>query len=590
MSFKLQATTPSNDKNSTDLQQFNRQVVEIEDLLIWCSTQDASDLYIKEGSKPYISRFGQIFEVPCVETTRIEWGHFYDAYITNERNAEYVREKMLDTSIDVRIPEGNIYYEQYPGQSFRYRVSLGFSENHNIATFRMIRPEPPTFETINYPEICRNSLYKAYGEKTGIVLFTGATGSGKQLHKDTMIPTLHGMKKMQDINIGDIIFDKNGEPTTVIDKYSPYETNFYEFTFSDGTRVKSGGGHLWEVEFLNKVKSYNHKYYTGFFTGQTINYLKSLNDTEITFNDFSKNLVDNSDFSFEQTNMFIRKYFYDTLYHKNTPYIDLEKIINISTYSNVKKRVNKINNFMQTHNRKFATNKEAHELLGSKFIHLIRKSKQKFYSESIIYTNNKKLADEILNWKYSIEDAINNPRPIEIVSSNDIAMIGVRNVKNRLNFAIRRPKPAKFNNIDLPIEPYWLGAWLGDGNKWDTRICGVDLEIGNKLSSCYNMTYAKTSEPRKEGYMPLTTWGFGKDVAKKLEENNLIGNKHIPNKYKISSIENKLELLAGLIDTDGSVGDDGSCGIGMINKQIIYSIPKYNVYERNKKLNDFILL
>jgi len=36
-----------------------------------------------------------------------------------------------------------------------------------------------------------------------------------------------------------------------------------------------------------------------------------------------------------------------------------------------------------------------------------------------------------------------------------------------------------------------------------------------------------------------------------LKDNNLIKNKHIPNKYKFNSKENRLKLLAGLIDSDG---------------------------------------
>ena len=72
---------------------------------------------------------------------------------------------------------------------------------------------------------------------SGETLITGSTGSGKDLHKDTLIPTITGMKTIGDIKIGDIIFDDNGNQTKVIDKYSPKETTFYEITFSDGTKV-----------------------------------------------------------------------------------------------------------------------------------------------------------------------------------------------------------------------------------------------------------------------------------------------------------------------------------------------------------------
>lgn len=178
--FKLNFNiTPNNDSASEDIAQFDRQTVSIEELLIWCSTTGCSDLYIKEYNQPYISRFGKVVKLPCREISRDIWMQFYDLYIKEELNAKYVREKMLDTSIEVRIPEDNKYYGKYDTNMFRYRTSLGFSEGCRIATFRMIRPEDPTFDNINYPEECKEALKKAYSESTGIVFFTGPTGSGK---------------------------------------------------------------------------------------------------------------------------------------------------------------------------------------------------------------------------------------------------------------------------------------------------------------------------------------------------------------------------------------------------------------------------
>lgn len=180
MAFKLNLDIqPNNNYDSADIKQFEKQIVPIVDLLVWCSTFDASDLYIKEYSQPYVSRFGKIFKLPCVPTTRDEWMNFYDDYIKEELNAKYVRQKMLDTSIEIRIPEDNPHYGKHDSNFFRYRVSLGFSEGKRIATFRMIRPEDPTFDTIAYPEECKEALKKAYDQKTGIVFYTGPTGSGK---------------------------------------------------------------------------------------------------------------------------------------------------------------------------------------------------------------------------------------------------------------------------------------------------------------------------------------------------------------------------------------------------------------------------
>jgi len=178
MNFKFNIQS-DNRSDSEELLQFERQEVSIEELLIWSTTSGCSDLYIKEFDSPYISRFGKVVKIPCVPTSRDIWMEFQDKYITNQMNDTYMVNRMLDTAIEIRIPENNPYYGKFDEYFFRYRASFGFSTDARIATFRMIRPEQPSFSTINYPDICKDALYRAYSHKTGIIFYTGATGSGK---------------------------------------------------------------------------------------------------------------------------------------------------------------------------------------------------------------------------------------------------------------------------------------------------------------------------------------------------------------------------------------------------------------------------
>lgn len=178
-SFNIKQVTPDNSVNSKDLERFKNERVQITDLLVYCSETNCSDLYIKVGCRPYISRFGKIIELPCVPTTKIEWSNFSDKYISSEQNAEYVRSKMLDTAIEIRIPEDSPFFGKYDNNFFRYRASFGFSQEQNIGTFRMIKKEDPNFNTINYPIQCKEALKKALTKKTGITIMAGPTGSGK---------------------------------------------------------------------------------------------------------------------------------------------------------------------------------------------------------------------------------------------------------------------------------------------------------------------------------------------------------------------------------------------------------------------------
>lgn len=151
----------------------------IEELLIFATENDCSDLYITVTKRPYLSKFGGIRVVPCKAITKDEWATFYGKYVLNELNAEYVRQKLLDTSVGIRVPETSKNYGKFINNQYRYRVSFGFSQEKNTATFRMIKPQKPTFETINYDPRCVEALRRAYSKPSGICYETGPTGSGK---------------------------------------------------------------------------------------------------------------------------------------------------------------------------------------------------------------------------------------------------------------------------------------------------------------------------------------------------------------------------------------------------------------------------
>lgn len=89
--------------------------------------------------------------------------------------------------------------------------------------------------------VINNKLPTTYG-------FFGPRGCGKDLHKDTIIPTPTGMTTMGELKIGDKVLGSNGKATTVTNKYCPMDSEIYEITFSDKTKVKAGAGHLWETE------------------------------------------------------------------------------------------------------------------------------------------------------------------------------------------------------------------------------------------------------------------------------------------------------------------------------------------------------
>lgn len=113
----------------------------------------------------------------------------------------------------------------------------------------------------------------------------------------------------------------------------------------------------------------------------------------------------------------------------------------------------------------------------------------------------------------------------------------------------------EFNEQEITLEPYFLGIWLGDGAKSCQRITNGDNEIieyleeyskkiGMKLTSVTNTISYDISNGQNGG-------SIKNQVIEELKKLNLIHNKHIPNNYMLNLKEIRLQLLAGLIDSDG---------------------------------------
>jgi hypothetical protein len=138
----------------------------------------------------------------------------------------------------------------------------------------------------------------------------------------------------------------------------------------------------------------------------------------------------------------------------------------------------------------------------------------------------------------------------KVITSKDIFDQYQSKVKNKRgkgfqgSLFVDKSKPINFIKNILDIDPYLLGVWLGDGYSSDGRIIAhkddydfykekFDIEHGKEQNNCIRFKI--------------------KNLYSKLKNYNLLKNKHIPPKYLRSSYEDRLELLRGLMDTDGSV-------------------------------------
>lgn len=115
----------------------------------------------------------------------------------------------------------------------------------------------------------------------------------------------------------------------------------------------------------------------------------------------------------------------------------------------------------------------------------------------------------------------------------------------------------------LPIEPYTLGAWLGDGSSSDGRITGEDPEIFEAIAA-EGYQVGPDTAPSKPVAVTRTVYG----LRPLLRGLGLLGDKHIPVFYQRGSAAQRMELLRGLMDTDGHCSTRGTATFTNISERL----------------------
>ena len=141
---------------------------------------------------------------------------------------------------------------------------------------------------------------------------------------------------------------------------------------------------------------------------------------------------------------------------------------------------------------------------------------------------------------------------------------------------ILNAKPLNIEEKKLLIDPYVLGVWLGDGSK----SCGVitqakDSPVWFELESRgYKLGPNLNHNSDRKNVEMRTVYG----LISQLKYLNLIDNKHIPEEYMLSSYNQRLDLLRGLMDTDGSFNK-------IRHRYIMNTSQKWQVEDLNKLLS-----
>lgn len=168
----------------------------------------------------------------------------------------------------------------------------------------------------------------------------------------------------------------------------------------------------------------------------------------------------------------------------------------------------------------------------------------------------------------------------KVMSLIDIYKSKYVNIRgSRTDYMYRLPltKSLEYSPKQFTLEPYFLGLWLGDGSSRGPSISTVDTEIVEYLKQlCLykNLTLrAEIIEGKCPHYFVVGDGSIrGNSIRTGLQTLNLIQNKHIPEEYFYGSYEQRKDLLQGLLDSDGSIGIDGTIEFSNKNKTLIKGV------------------
>ena len=124
------------------------------------------------------------------------------------------------------------------------------------------------------------------------------------------------------------------------------------------------------------------------------------------------------------------------------------------------------------------------------------------------------------------------------------------------NRYLKRVHPTD-NNVssNLLLDPYYLGLWLGDGFTNSPAIINEDIEVIKWLSE-YAESNGMTTTILSDKNVPVIylknkVYNHKNPIKDTLQYYGILNRKDIPDDYLHGSVEDKLQLMAGLIDTDG---------------------------------------
>lgn len=162
-----------------------KKMMTLNELFVIARQENASDLHIGAGVVPMVRVDGEMrrLDLPVLSQSQIE------SWLYNLMNDEQMHLFDTEKQIDFSITE----------ESFRCRVNIFCQQRGLAATFRFIAGDIPSLEDLDCPAV----FSKILSARQGLIIVTGATGSGKSTTLAAMINYLNKHRQTHILTLED---------------------------------------------------------------------------------------------------------------------------------------------------------------------------------------------------------------------------------------------------------------------------------------------------------------------------------------------------------------------------------------------------
>lgn len=350
------------------------------------------------------------------------------------------------------------------------------------------------------------------GELTHVLL-SGVTGAGKALALDTPIPTPTGWTTMGQLVVGDRVLDERGKAATVtFATGAMHERRVFDVRFSDGTTITADADHLWLAsDALGRVQHRRER---------------QVRHTE-------------------------RRARVAAEIERLRSHAIAGSFMTISEAGTVTGSVARVRRVIKDRQILPGSVKtvEMSQSCGATLV--VKTQPVAAYDQAELFFA---LAEDV--------EARAAQRPVERVVSTLDMFNTLQRQPDGSNWAVRVAEALDLPDADLPIPPYLLGVWLGDGTTAQGHCTSVDDEIVERIRTLGEVVrrHAPSSDRAPRWHVD--------GLRARLRATGLLGNKHIPAAYLRASRHQRLELLRGLMDTGGYIDDKGNLGFEQANERL----------------------